>query len=144
MSRSKRKTLPDWPAVQRAEDAGDTLSHIWRAYAARAALPYDVTTFRKEFRKWQASAPADSADEWAASDVYWSGKAAPRPDVVVLDDGATVRMRGGFLEIFNLGKTTRFDAGPHHMRPHAIVFAGWGGCGAKFLNQFSRTLLGMI
>ena len=36
-------------------------------------------------------------------------------------------MRGGFLEIFNLAKTMRFDAGPRHLRPHAIVFAGWGG-----------------
>jgi hypothetical protein len=45
----------------------------------------------------------------------------------VLDDGATLRVRGGMLEVFDRGETRRFDAGPHHRKPHAIVFANWGG-----------------
>jgi CRISPR/Cas system-associated endonuclease Cas1 len=64
----------------------------------------------------------------------------------VLDDGATMRVRGGLLEIYSRGinrfvsprkaqsdKTVaesnllHFDAGPHHRKPKAIIFAGWGG-----------------
>jgi hypothetical protein len=57
-ARSKRRTIPDWVKVQAGEDAGATLIEIWREYAARAARPYDISGFRKEFRKWQAAAPA--------------------------------------------------------------------------------------
>jgi glycosyltransferase involved in cell wall biosynthesis len=55
-SRAKRRTEPNWAAVQRAEDAGKTMIEVWREYAARAAQPYDVSAFRREFRKWQATA----------------------------------------------------------------------------------------
>jgi hypothetical protein len=126
-ARSKRRTLPDWIKVQAGEDAGATLIEIWREYAARAARPYDVSAFRKEFRKWQASAPVEPAKEFAASDYHWQCKASVRPDILVLDDGATVRVRGGHLETFSRGVTNLFDAGPHHRKPNAIIFAGWGG-----------------
>jgi hypothetical protein len=41
-SRPKRHTLPDWPAVQRGEDAGETIMKLWQDYAARVPLPYGV------------------------------------------------------------------------------------------------------
>lgn len=47
--------------------------------------------------------------------------------MLVLDDGATLRIRGGHLEAFSRGVTHLFDAGPHHRKPKAIIFAGWGG-----------------
>jgi hypothetical protein len=50
-TRSKRRTIPDWPAVQRAEDAGRALIDLWREYAAHAAQPYALSVFRKEFRR---------------------------------------------------------------------------------------------
>ena len=50
-----------------------------------------------------------------------------RPDILVLDDGATLRVRGGALEIYNRGHETRYDPGPHYRKPKAIIFAGWGG-----------------
>jgi CRISPR/Cas system-associated endonuclease Cas1 len=126
-ARSKRRTIPDWIKVQAGEDAGAKLIEIWREYAACAARPYDVSGFRKEFRKWQAAAPAESVKEFAASDYHWQRKASVRPDILVLDDGATVRVRGGHLETFSRGVTNLFDAGPHHRKPNAIIFAGWGG-----------------
>jgi len=45
----------------------------------------------------------------------------------VLDDSATLRIRGGHLETFSRGERRLFDAGPHHRKPRAIIFAGWGG-----------------
>ena len=93
-------------------------------YAVSAAIPYGLPGFYIEFRKWQAQAPVNPAEEYAASDRQ--GKTSPRPDILVLDDGATLRARGGLLEVFSLGITTRFDAGPHHRKPNAIIFAGWG------------------
>jgi CRISPR/Cas system-associated endonuclease Cas1 len=126
-ARSKRRTIPDWIKVQTGEDAGVKLVEIWREYAARAARPYDVSGFRKEFRKWQAAAPAESVKEFAASDYHWQRKASVRPDILVLEDGATVRVRGGHLQTFSRGVTNLFDAGPHHRKPKAIIFASWGG-----------------
>jgi CRISPR-associated endonuclease Cas1 len=126
-SRAKRRTIPDWQAVQEGEDAGKRLVELWQGYAAHAALPYGVSAFVKEFRKWQTAAPSDPSAEYAASDDFWQGKAAIRPDILVLDDGATLRVRGGHLQAFSRGVTQTFDAGPHHRKPKAIIFAGWGG-----------------
>jgi CRISPR-associated endonuclease Cas1 len=91
------------------------------------ARPYDVSGFRNEFRKWQALAPVDPVKEFTASDYHWQRKASVRPDILVLDDGATVRVRGGCLQAYSQGVTHTFDAGPHHRKPKAIIFAGWGG-----------------
>jgi hypothetical protein len=127
LRRAKRRTIPNWKAIQAGEDAGAPLTDLWREYATTAPLPYHITTFRKEFRKWQSAAPVKPIEEYAASDAYWQGKVAVRPEILVLDDGATLRVRGGHLEIFNHGKTTHFPPGPHHRKPKAIIFAGWGG-----------------
>ena len=87
--------------------------------------------FYKEFRKWQSAAPLPSAGsgqaaaKYAASDHYWQGKTSPRPDILVLDDGATLRARGGQLEVFSRGVTQAFDAGRIIESPKAIIFAGW-------------------
>jgi CRISPR/Cas system-associated endonuclease Cas1 len=126
-SRSKRRTVPDWHAVQCGENAGKNLSALWRDHAASAAQPYGYAAFRKEFRKWQAAAPSAPSAEYAASDIFWHGRAAIRPDILVLDNGATVRVHGGHLQTFSQGITRTFDAGPHHRKPKAIIFAGWGG-----------------
>jgi CRISPR/Cas system-associated endonuclease Cas1 len=127
MSRSKRRTIPNWKSIQAGEDAGVLLIDLWRKYATAAPLPYHITTFRKEFRKWQSTAPVKRVEEYAASDAYWQGKAAVRPDILTLDDGATLRVRGGALEVFNHGETTHFPPGSHHRKPKAIIFSGWGG-----------------
>jgi CRISPR/Cas system-associated endonuclease Cas1 len=126
-SRSKRRTVRDWQAVQQGEDAGESLTGIWREYAENAAMPYGFAAFRKEFRKWQACASPNPSAEYAASDIYWQSKVAIRPDILVLDDGATVRIRGGHLQTFSQGIERTFDAGPHHRKPKAIIFGGWGG-----------------
>ena len=75
-SRSKRRTVPDWQSVQRGEDAGKTLAQLWQDRAASAALPYGVSAFRKEFRKWQALAPTSPIEEYA--------RVAIRPDILHL------------------------------------------------------------
>jgi hypothetical protein len=126
-SRPHRRTIPDWAAVQRAEDAGRTLIEVWREYAAIAEHPYRIGSFRREFRKWQSSTPPSSTSEFVASERYWKGKAHPRPDILVLGDGAALRIRGGHLEAYSIGVTTRFAPGPHHKKPTAIIFVGWGG-----------------
>jgi hypothetical protein len=133
-SRSHRRTLPDWAAVQRGEDAGETLLHLWRDYAASAAQPYALSAFRKEFRKWQSAAPAESASEFVASEKFWKGKAHPRPDILVLGNGAALRIRGGHLEAYSLGVATRFASGPHHRKPKAL---GWPSlpCSRAFLHR---------
>jgi CRISPR/Cas system-associated endonuclease Cas1 len=138
-SRPLRRTLPDWAAVQRAEDTGTTLIKVWRDYAASAAQPYALSAFRKEFRKWQSSSAWDISAEYRASERFWQGKAHPRPDILTLGDGASLRIRGGHLEAYcatqhfrqNGGSVEkskmRFAPGPHHQRPKTIIFAGWGG-----------------
>jgi CRISPR/Cas system-associated endonuclease Cas1 len=122
-----RRTLPDWNAVQLREDAGEPLTVAWRDYAANVAQPYALSAFRKEFRKWQSTAPAEINAEYVASERHWRGKTHPRPDILVLGNGASLRIRGANLEAYSLGMTTRFASGPHHQRPRAIIFAGWGG-----------------
>jgi len=126
-TRARRRTLPNWTAVQRGQDAGKTLAELWRDYAATAALPYGLPGFYVEFRKWQSAAPENPAEEYAASDLYWNGRTAVRPDIFVLGDGAALRVRGGHLEVYSCGETRYFDAGPHHRKPKVIIFAGWGG-----------------
>jgi CRISPR/Cas system-associated endonuclease Cas1 len=126
-SRPYRRTPPDWAAVQRREDAGETLIEVWRDYAATAEQPYRIGSFRKEFRKWQTSAPIAPAAEFAASDRFWRGKAHPRPDILALENGATLRVRGGHLVTFSHGETRLFAPGPHHRKPKVIIFSGLGG-----------------
>jgi hypothetical protein len=125
--RPRRRTLPNWKAVQRAEDTGQTLKTLWHVYASSAPQPYGYPAFVREFRKWQSAAPADPAEEFAASDHYWQGKLVIRPDFLVLGDGAALRARGGCLEVRSHGITQNFNPGPHHRKPKAIIFAGWGG-----------------
>jgi hypothetical protein len=125
--RSHRRTLPDWAAIQRASDVGRTLISLWRDYATIAPQPYALSAFRKEYRRWQSSAPAEPAEEYVASERHWRSKAHPRPDFLILGNGAALRIRGGHLEAYSLGVTTRFASGPHHRKPKAIIFAGWGG-----------------
>lgn len=98
-SRAKCRTLPNWSAVQCGQDAGKTLVSLWREYAETAALPYGLPGFYVEFRKWQSAAPENPAEEYAASDLYWNGRVAVRPDILVLGDGAALRVRGGHLEV---------------------------------------------
>jgi hypothetical protein len=136
-ARSKRRTIPDWVKVQAGEDAGATIIEIWREYAARVARPYDISGFRKEFRKWQAAAPAESVKEFAASDYYWQGKASVRPDILVLEDGATVRVRGGHLETFSRGVTNLFDAGAASSQAERHNIRGVG----RFAFNSSRKVL---
>jgi hypothetical protein len=126
-SRPHRRTLPDWAAVQRAEDAGVTLLDLWREYAATAPQPYVYCSFQQEFRNWQSSTSVEPAAEYVASEHHWRGKAHPRPDILVLGDGAALRIRGGHLEAYSLGVTQHFAPGPHHRKPKAVIFAGWGG-----------------
>jgi CRISPR/Cas system-associated endonuclease Cas1 len=125
--RPHRRTLPDWAAVQHASDAGCTLTSLWRAYALTAEQPYALAAFRKEFRRWQSTVPTDFAAEYVASERHWRSKSHPRPDFLILGNGASLRSRGGYLEAYSLGTTIRFPPGPHHQRPKAIIFAGWGG-----------------
>ena len=87
-SHSKRRTIPDWQAIQQGENAVQSLAGIWRGYAANAAQPYGFSAFRKEFRKWQEAAPPDPSAEYAASDVYWQGKAGVRPRVIAFQNRA--------------------------------------------------------
>jgi hypothetical protein len=86
-SRSKRRTPPSWLSIQRAaEDEGRTLLSLWREHAATSPQPYALSSFRKEFRKWQSTAPENPAEEYASSDRYWQGRTLPRPDILVLGD----------------------------------------------------------
>jgi hypothetical protein len=110
-SRSKRRTVPDWHAVQCGENAGKNLSALWRDHAASAAQPYGYAAFRKEFRKWQAAAPSAPSAEYAASDIFWHGRAAIRPDILVLDNGATVRVHGGICKLFRKASRARLTLG---------------------------------
>jgi hypothetical protein len=126
-SRSHRRTLPDWAAVQRREDAGEPLIKVWREYAATAAQPYVYCSFQQQFRKWQSSTPIEPAAEFATSDRYWRGKTHPRPDILTLENGASMRVRGGHLQAFSHGSAQHFAPGPHHHRPKAIIFSGLGG-----------------
>jgi CRISPR-associated endonuclease Cas1 len=121
------RTEPEWTAVEAHEDAGGKLIEFWRSYAATAARPYGSSAFAKQFRRWQVSRPIDTLAEFKASDIHWKGKAQVRPDILALGDGATIRVRGGHLSIYDAGKETLFDGGPTHRKPRAVVFSGWGG-----------------
>src|ERR1700730_10193063 len=123
-----RCTPPNFARVDPDISSGKlTITAAWREYAAHAPRPYARGVFSRLYRQWQAAVPADKAEEFAASETYWHGRAAPRSPILVLDDGASIRMKGGLLEVFNRGETRRFDPSPHHRKPRAIVFANWGG-----------------
>ena len=135
-----RCTPPDFASFDAAISTGKiNVSDAWREYAATALCPYLQFTFIRLYRQWQAFAAIDATTEFKASEAYWHGRAAPRPSIIVLDNGASVRMKGGLLEVHARGETLRFDPSPQHRKPRAIVFANWGGLftipAARFLGQ---------
>jgi hypothetical protein len=74
----------------------------------------------------EAATPADPIEDRAWSLCYWQGKEHPRPNVLVLDEMASMKVRGG-LDVFTRGQTFHFDAGPGHKKPIVIVLGFRGG-----------------
>jgi hypothetical protein len=103
-----------------------TITEAWRRYAAHAPKPYVLSAFWRMFREWQAATPVDPIEDRAWSLCYWQGREHPRPNVLVLDELASMKVRGG-LDVFTRGQTFHFDAGPGHKKPLAIVLGFRGG-----------------
>ena len=113
------------PSRQRA-----ALHGAWREYAANAAQPYAWSTFAKYSRERFAE-----ADEWALNQraaeklTPWQDGARASPRVLVLGPYASLRVRGGALEIehgpHDARQTIRLDivADP---KPRAILFDSHG------------------
>jgi CRISPR associated protein Cas1 len=80
-----------------------------------------------QFRQLEQRRANQALERQEASETYWRGLAKPKPQILVLDNGATIRAKGGGIEIFDHGSASWFDAAPNHHKPKAIVFAGWGG-----------------
>jgi hypothetical protein len=83
-----RCTPPDFASFDAAISTSKiTVSTAWREYAATAPRPYSQFTFIRLYRQWQAGAAVNDTTEFKASEIYWHGRASPRPAIIVLDNG---------------------------------------------------------
>jgi CRISP-associated protein Cas1 len=105
------------------------LHDAWREYAATAARPYAWKTFAQYARRHGVDAGAWSPKHGQEKLTPWQDGARASPRVLVLGAYATLRVRGGALEIehgpHNDRETIRIDIDAEP-KPRAILFDSHG------------------
>lgn len=105
-----RRDPPDFDAVL---NRNVTIREAWREYASRVSRPYTYETFRWSYRQWystrkrNAKAPPQaerptvdpSTADFVTSERVWHRRSIPKPEVLALRIGASLRVRNGALEI---------------------------------------------